>query len=38
VVCRFYPVETLIVATVLAIFPYLVIRDPVTRIACGSGT
>jgi hypothetical protein len=28
-----YPVETLLVATVLAILPYLAIRGPVTRIA-----
>jgi hypothetical protein len=30
-----YPVETLIVATVLAIFPYLLIRGSVTRLARG---
>jgi len=29
----FYPLETLIVAVVLAIVPYLVIRGPVNRIA-----
>jgi hypothetical protein len=28
-----YPVEALIVATVLAIIPYLLVRGPVTRIA-----
>lgn len=33
-----YPGETLIVATVLAIFPYLLIRGSVTRIARGSST
>ena len=30
-----YPVETLIVAAVLAILPYLLIRGPVTRLARG---
>jgi hypothetical protein len=29
----FYPLETLIVATVLAVIPYLVVRGPVNRIA-----
>ena len=29
----FYPLETLIVAVVLAIVPYLVVRGPVNRIA-----
>lgn len=30
---RFYPVEALVVAAVLALVPYLLIRGPVTRIA-----
>jgi hypothetical protein len=30
---RFYPLETLIVAIVLAVVPYLVFRGPVNRIA-----
>ncbi len=30
---RFYPLETLIVATVLAVVPYVVLRGPVNRIA-----
>lgn len=29
----FYPLETLIVAIVLAVVPYLVLRGPVNRIA-----
>lgn len=29
----FYPIQTLIVSTLLAIIPYLLIRGPVTRIA-----
>ena len=33
---RFYPVEALVVAAVLAIVPYLLIRGPVTRIARGA--
>jgi len=32
---RFYPVEALVVAAVLAIIPYLLIRGPLTRIARG---
>lgn len=32
----FYPVETLLVAVVLALVPYLAIRGPVNRIARGS--
>jgi hypothetical protein len=31
----FYPVQTLIVATVLALLPYSLLRGPVTRIARG---
>jgi len=34
---RFYPVETLVVAAVLAVVPYLLVRGPVTRIARGAG-
>lgn len=30
---RFYPLETLIVALVLAVLPYLVLRGPINRIA-----
>ncbi len=33
---RFYPMETIVVAAVLAIVPYLLIRGPVTRIARGA--
>ena len=33
---RFYPVEALVVAAILAIVPYLLIRGPVTRIARGA--
>ena len=32
---RFYPVEALVVAAVLALVPYLLIRGPVTRILRG---
>ncbi len=33
---RFYPVEAIVVAAILAIVPYLLIRGPVTRIARGA--
>ncbi len=33
---KFYPVEALVVAVVLAFIPYLLIRGPVTRIARGT--
>jgi hypothetical protein len=33
---RFYPVEAIVVAAILAIVPYLLIRGPVTRIARGT--
>ncbi len=32
---RFYPVEALVVAAILAIIPYLLIRGPVNRLARG---
>ena len=33
VFCWLYPSEALLVATVLAVLPYLVVRGPVNRIA-----
>ena len=33
---KFYPMEALVVAVVLALVPYLLIRGPVTRIARGT--
>ncbi len=33
---KFYPVEALVVAVVLAFVPYLLIRGPVTRVARGA--
>ncbi len=33
---RFYPVEAITVAAILAIVPYLLLRGPVTRIARGA--
>ena len=35
---RFYPVEAVIIAVVLAFVPYVVLRGIVTRVAAGAGT